>query len=440
MSNESHQRVGEVNQERRFETLQKLLAIPAANLSVALTHAANAIADALCADKVDAFLYDEKRDSLVAIGVSTQPLSNLQRKLGLDVLPVSNGGRVVHVFQTGETFVSGNLRNDPDELKGVKDGLRIESKIGVPLEVAGQRRGMMMIASLKRDFFSDIDASFAEIASKWVSMVAHRAQLIQDIERNALEDGRRMVAHELITMLAHDLRNLLNPLQLRLYKLRHRADQDERADDREDIVQSLRALTNVNALITNLLDAARLDDGAFNVDFAPVDLVALVREAAAVASTAEHPVVVKAAVAVIVSADAVRIRQCIDNVISNAIDHSPENAPVSIFIAHEKHDGQDWSRIDVIDEGPGIPDDLLPVVFDRFVSRRKGKGGLGLGLYMAKRIATAHGGDVTADRADGKGARFSITLPILHEQKLDRFGSAKTENVARPDVGHIPRS
>src|SRR5688572_31419751 len=77
--------------ERFLVTLQRLLEIPAADLKTALTHASNAMADALKADKVDAFMYDQTRDSLVAVGTSTTPLSGMQKKLVLDVLPLSNG-------------------------------------------------------------------------------------------------------------------------------------------------------------------------------------------------------------------------------------------------------------------------------------------------------------------------------------------------------------
>ena len=83
--------------------------LPAADLATTLNHVANLVAEATGADKIDAFIYDPTRDSLVAVGTSTQPLSARQRQLGLDVLPVSNGGRVVHVFKTGETFMTGQL-------------------------------------------------------------------------------------------------------------------------------------------------------------------------------------------------------------------------------------------------------------------------------------------------------------------------------------------
>src|SRR5947209_12421719 len=190
--------------DRFLATLAKLLEIPSAELETALTHACNAVAEALSADKVDGFLYDETRDTLVALGTSTQPLSALQKKLGLDVLPVSNGGRVVYVYQTGKTFLSGALHDDPEELRGVKQGLKIKSKLGVPLEVGGKRRGVMMIASLKPHFFGPADAAFAESVSRWVGMIAHRAELVEQITKNAVEQGRRAVAEGLITVLAHD--------------------------------------------------------------------------------------------------------------------------------------------------------------------------------------------------------------------------------------------
>ena len=75
---------------RRLESLERLLAIEVADLQTALTHTCDVIAEALHADKVDAFLYEPSKDTLFALGSSTQPLSALQKKLGLDMLAVSN--------------------------------------------------------------------------------------------------------------------------------------------------------------------------------------------------------------------------------------------------------------------------------------------------------------------------------------------------------------
>src|SRR5512138_1852945 len=108
--------------QRAVEMLEQLLEIPAGNLRDTLSRASDIVAAATGADKVDGFLYDASRDWLVAVGSSTQPLSMLQRQLGLDVLPLSNGGRVVHVFKSGETFVCGALDQDAEELRGIKEG------------------------------------------------------------------------------------------------------------------------------------------------------------------------------------------------------------------------------------------------------------------------------------------------------------------------------
>jgi signal transduction histidine kinase len=78
----------------------------------------------------------------------------------------------------------------------------------------------------------------------------------------------------------------------------------------------------------------------------------------------------------------------------------------------------------VVDEGPGIPLEVLPHVFERFYTGRAQRGGIGLGLYIAHRIATAHGGEIAADQCPGKGARFTI--------RLEAVAPASDEGSARP--------
>jgi two-component system OmpR family sensor kinase len=396
---------------RALVTLQRLLEIPAADLNSALNHAANALADAFSADKVDAFLYDDTRDSLVALGTSTQPLSDLQKNLGLDVLPVSNGGRVVHVYKTGEIFRSGDLQNDPQELLGIKEGLKIKSKLGVPLYIGSKMRGMVMIASLKPDYFTESDESFVRSAAAWVGMVAHRAELMEEISRNAVEQGRRTAADELVTVLAHDIRNYLAPISGWVYLLRN--DSRTRGDEQgtRHAESALRSVKGLSTLVTNLLDVARIDRGLFDLDIEPIDLETIAREAAESLSTAEHAVIVNASQPVQVGADRARLRQCVDNLISNAATHSPSGAPVNIFIRRYQGEDGEWGQLQVVDEGPGVPDEVMPHLFDRFVTGRAQAGGVGLGLYLADRVARAHGGRIEVESPPGKGARFTMHLP-----------------------------
>jgi signal transduction histidine kinase len=394
--------------QRQLELLEALLRLPGGDLKATLDHVANLMAEATGGDKIDAFLYDAARDSLVAVGTSTQPLSALQKQLGLDVLQLSNGGRVVHVFKSGETFMTGRLDLDEGELPGVKQGLGIKSQLGVPLEIGGRRRGMMMLASLRPDFFTAEDARFAESAAQWIGIVAHRAELAEQIGRNAAEQARRAAAEELVTVLAHDLRNFLGPLMLRLDILRMQARPESAAADLE---AARRIVQRLEALVNDLLDVARIDQGLFKFRPELVDVRALVAEVVKVLDSPEHPIRLRVedGERILVPADPARVRQCVENLIANAAQQSPAAVPVSVFVRRTRGASQEPRvNIEVVDEGPGIAPDFLPHLFERFSTRER--GGLGLGLYIAKRIATAHGGDLSVASQPGKGARFTLSL------------------------------
>lgn len=398
--------------QRMLEILEGLLRIPAGDLQGTLLHACDLIAAATGADKIDAFLYDPARDSLVALGTSNQPLSALQRKLGLDVLPISNGGRSVQVYQTGKVFRHGDVQHDPEEVKGLREALGIRSHLGVPFEVGGERRGVLLAASLTADFFSEEDARMAETVTRWVGLLAHRAELTEAIRASAAEQGRRAGAEELVTVLAHDLRNYLSPMRLRLQVLRHRAGND--AGIQEDVQVMARAVGRIEGLVSDILDVARLDRGIFDVTAQNVDLGTLAGDVAELFRSPQQPVHVslQAGEPVRVLGEPARLRQCLENLVANAVQKSPQHAAVTVAVQREVlANGSAIARVDVIDEGPGIPEDLLPHLFDRFASTRLREGGLGLGLYLAKRIAAAHGGDLTAYSEPGRGARFTLKLP-----------------------------
>ena len=407
--------------QRLLDVLEQLLELPAADVEATLSRVSDVIARSSGADKVDAFLYDARRDSLVAVGSSTQPLSMLQHELGLDVLSLSNGGRTVRVYETGETYLCGHVDEDSEELRGLRQALQIKSAIGVPLETGGERRGMIMLASRQPEFFSEADARFMETVARWIGVITHRAQLAEDIARNAAEQGRRAGAEELITVLAHDLRNYLAPLTMRLHTLRIRAERDARADELRDIELLGRSINRLGELVNDILDVSRIDRGVFQIEPQRIELSALVRDIAGAFGSAHHEiqVTVQQGDAIFVAGDAARLRQCLENLVANAIQKSPATAGVNVFVRREERPGRDrQALVEVIDEGPGIPPEQMPHLFERFHTGNGGEG-LGLGLYLAKRIAAVHGGDLTADSQPGKGARFTLALPALQDQDRD---------------------
>lgn len=109
-----------------------------------------------------------------------------------------------------------------------------------------------------------------------------------------------------------------------------------------------------------------------------------------------------------------RIKQVLLNLVANAIEHTPDGGKVTLDLACE---GQQ-ARLSVIDTGPGIPADELPLIFERFYRRdpsrrRKASGGAGLGLSIAYWIAKIHGGDLRAQSTVGEGSRFELVLPLV---------------------------
>ena len=396
---------------RLLATLQRLLELPAIDLSSALNEASQHIVNALGCDKVDAFLFNEEKNSLVAAGTSDTPMGRKQQALGLDFLPLANGGKAVESFVTGLTFVTGHLDQEPGTLRGMVEALGIRSQIDVPLEVGGARRGILSAVSATPEFFDEHDVIFMVSVAHWVGALAHRAELIEAIRTADVEQGRRAAADEIVTVLAHDLRNHLNPLQGRLQLLRMGATRDGRERDVEHVNVALRSVKRLTLLVSDLLDVSRLDHGLFALTPVSVDVVALTKETAAALATHEIEIQVSAPDELPVVADPDRLKQALENVVGNAIRYSPKGEPVRVEIHGEPENGERHVTVDVIDKGPGVPAEILPHVFERFAVG-KGSSGLGLGLYLASRIADVHGGSLMVESAPGKGTRFRFVLPI----------------------------
>jgi two-component system OmpR family sensor kinase len=124
-----------------------------------------------------------------------------------------------------------------------------------------------------------------------------------------------------------------------------------------------------------------------------------------------RPITLQAAEPVIVDADMERLRQVIDNLIGNALQHTPPGTPVTVTVSSEPGSG----RLTVADRGPGMTQEQASHVFERFYrtdgARTRARGGAGLGLAIAASLAAAHGGELTVDTQPGHGAAFHLRLP-----------------------------
>ena len=191
----------EAGGNRLLTTLERLLEIDATNLKVTLDQASQMVAQALGAEKVDVFLYEAASDSLVAMGTSDTPMGRQQHATGLNRMPLANGGPGVTVYQTGRPYTTGQADRDPEQLKGVVHGLGVRSEMDFALDVAGQRRGVVQCCSRRTDAYSEADLRFFAAVSRWIGMVTHRAELVEQMTAAAVERGRHDATEELISLL-----------------------------------------------------------------------------------------------------------------------------------------------------------------------------------------------------------------------------------------------
>ena len=148
--------------DRLLTTLQRLLKLSITSVGEAVHKTSQLVTQALEAEKVDVFLYDAQSQSLIAFGTSMTPMGSKEKEKGLDRLPLSNGGRVVEVYLTGQSYWTGQAHCDPHELTGMTEDLGIQSEIIVPLYVNGQRRGNLLASSSVPHFFTEQDLRFLE--------------------------------------------------------------------------------------------------------------------------------------------------------------------------------------------------------------------------------------------------------------------------------------
>jgi signal transduction histidine kinase len=170
--------------------------------------------------------------------------------------------------------------------------------------------------------------------------------------------------------------------------------------------------TRLSDLIADVLDTSRIEAGTFNYTFSDVRLDEVVGEIVAAAAIGQDEVEVRAEVRQPlprVRADRARIHQVLTNLVDNAVKYSPAGGEV--LVSAYATDGR--LRVDVADNGPGIPLEEQGIIFEKFGRSNSGqsKPGTGLGLFIARSIAEAHGGRLSV-RSGQQGTVFTLDLPV----------------------------
>jgi signal transduction histidine kinase len=231
----------------------------------------------------------------------------------------------------------------------------------------------------------EVISSFNEMARRLESASAQRRQLLAD--------------------LGHELRTPLTVLQGEIEALIDGVHPPEP----EQLNRLLEEIGVMSHLLDDLRTLSLSEAGELRLEKESVDLMALLEDAASsysgVAERAAVTIVIDGVPAE-VEADPVRLREVVANLLSNAIRHSQPGDVVRLSnrLTNQSHE------VTVVDQGPGIPPDLLPAIFERFV-KGSDSTGTGLGLSIARDLVRAHGGDISASSSPEGGTTIKFSIP-----------------------------
>jgi signal transduction histidine kinase len=335
------------------------------------------------------------------------------------VLPPGSG-RPVHgtlleeLLRTNQTVYRRDMEGAdfPEEEEFLELGLRC--RLAAPLLQGARSIGMLSLVRREPDSFSQDEVELTTLLGRLVASAVQNIRAYE-AERKTVEELRRLSAlrADFVSLVSHELRTPMAAVigSARTLQLRWR---ELSVEQRESFLELIAGETGRLAdLISDVLDTSRIEAGTFSFRFAEVDVGGLVRDSVAAAQAGQDEVRVVAEVREPlpqVRGDAERLRQVLTNLIDNAIKYSPAGGDVEVRAYRE--DGR--LRVDVSDQGPGIAKDDQRLIFEKFgrVSGGTARPGTGLGLFIARSIAEAHGGVLEVASAPDQGSTFTLELPL----------------------------
>jgi signal transduction histidine kinase len=308
-------------------------------------------------------------------------------------------------------------RADLEERRYPEDEILLElglrSELVAPLLLGARAVGMISVSRAQPDAFSDAERELITLLGRLVATAVQNIRAYE-AERRTVEELRRLSAlrADFVSLVSHELRSPMASVigSARTLQARWR---ELSPDQRQAFLGVIADETSrLSVLIGDVLDTSRIEAGTFGYTFSDVDVAALVRETVASAGLGQDEVALQAAVRdplPHVRGDIDRLRQVLMNLIENAVKYSPAGEEVRVDAYANGRD----VLVQVADHGPGIASENQRLIFEKFgrVSDGSAKPGTGLGLYIARSIAEAHGGSLVVRSAAGSGATFTLSLP-----------------------------
>jgi signal transduction histidine kinase len=325
------------------------------------------------------------------------------------------GSILEDILADGQTVVREDMEEGgyPEEIDLAAAGMR--SRIVAPLAAGERTIGILSVCRADVSAFSADEVEMITLLARQVATVVQNIR-VYEAERNAAEELRRLSAlrADFVSLVSHELRAPMASVIGCAQTLRQRW-RELAPDQRESFLALIEGETaRLATLIGDVLDTSRIEAGTFPFTFGQVDLEELVREASDVVRLGQEEVGLRLNVASHippVRGDRERLRQLLLNLLSNAVKYTVAGDEVEVSAANE--DGA--VAVNVRDHGPGIPREEQRLIFEKFGRVNQGgkaKPGAGLGLFIARSIAEAHGGSLEVESEPGAGATFILRLPL----------------------------
>ncbi|HEX3108134.1 MAG TPA: ATP-binding protein, partial [Thermoanaerobaculia bacterium] len=329
-------------------------------------------------------------------------------------------------------------------LKAVADSKPTESWLGVPMIARDRVIGVISVESYRKNAFDQEDVILLTAIANQAAVAIENQQLYKDLEgltyaleqrvmerTNELREAnlRLMAAdrskNQFLANMSHELRTPLNSI-IGFSSVLLEGARASLAPRFYKFLENIHAAGNhLLELINDILDLSKIEAGKMELRADTFDLhdtvTAVERVMKGFASEARVQIVSRVDEDVpTVCLDEGRLKQILFNLLSNAVKFSPQGGPVSVNVSFIPRTGSplgvDTVRIDVTDQGVGIPPDDLQRIFDEFYQtehgRRSRKGGTGLGLSLTRNFVELHRGTIEVESTPGHGSTFTLYLPV----------------------------
>ncbi|QRN99618.1 CHASE3 domain-containing protein [Archangium violaceum] len=351
-----------------------------------------------------------------------------------------HSGRTVHLPEMTRELVERAAYN-AEHLRLTLEEMRPRSLVAAPLLARGRTLGVLTFVTSETSGrrYEEEDVLLLEEVARRAAMALDNARLfsLAQEERKHAEEANRLKDDFLATV-SHELRTPLTAMLGWVKMLRSgRLAPDKHARALETVDRNAQAQAQ---LIEDLLDVSRIITGKLRLETRPVHLAEVVQAAMESVRPAADAKDIRfqpelSETEDLVMGDPGRLQQVVWNLLSNAVKFSPGGSRVRVLLRRVDSSVE----VTVADEGPGVPEDFLPHIFERFRQLEGGTtrrhGGLGLGLAIVRHLVELHGGTVhAASEGLGRGASFTVRLPPILPRQTAPDSAAPRKSMALPSV------